>query len=161
MYHICRGAARQRPRCHRPCPGLVVVVILTRPGLSPVAMPATQPRNRSTRLCLLSGGRLASLSLASWDYDTCIGEASVKLLLLFGAAIALVVLGARGTYKAVWNSFFPNEPITTTPVSTLPSLAGVAPSTSNTTGGQPGQTATNPVQVGQQAGTATKNWIGS
>jgi hypothetical protein len=89
----------------------------------------------------------------------------VERLGLLAAAIVLVILGARGTYKAVWNSFFPNEPITTTPVSTLPSLSGVAssvaPSTSNSTGGQPGQTATNPVQVGQQAASASKSWISS
>lgn len=40
-----------------------------------------------------------------------------KLLVLL-AAIAMIVLGARGTYKAVWNQFFPNEQIVTTPVST-------------------------------------------
>lgn len=39
------------------------------------------------------------------------------LFLLFGA-IALIILGARGTYKAVWNQYFPNEPIVTTPINT-------------------------------------------
>ena len=40
-----------------------------------------------------------------------------KLFVLLGA-IALVILGARGTYKSVWNQFFPNAQIVTTPTST-------------------------------------------
>ncbi len=82
-----------------------------------------------------------------------------KAILLL-AAIVLVILGARGTYKAVWNQFFPNEQIVTTPVSTVGVLsAASAPSLTNTTGSQPGQTATNPVQVGQQAGANTRSAI--
>lgn len=86
-----------------------------------------------------------------------------KLLILL-AAIMLVVLGARGTYKAVWNSFFPNEQIVTTPVSTQGALSvnqPGAPAQNTSQGGQPGQTATNPNQVGQQAGTATRNQLGN
>lgn len=47
-----------------------------------------------------------------------------KLLVLL-AAITLIVLGARGTYKALWNQFFPNEPIVTTPVNTQPGISQV------------------------------------
>ena len=44
----------------------------------------------------------------------------MKSLLLLLVAIALVILGARGTYKAVWNQYFPNEPIVTTPTTATP-----------------------------------------
>lgn len=79
-----------------------------------------------------------------------------KIVLLL-VAVALVVLGARGTYKAVWNQFFPNEPIVTTPVSTLPSFLGGSTTGGNSSGGGP----STPVQAGAQAATATKNFIGS
>lgn len=77
-----------------------------------------------------------------------------KLFVLL-AAIALVILGARGTYKSVWNQFFPNEQIVTTPTSTTGS-SGSSGSAYNPKGGQPGQTPTTPVQVGQQGANATK-----
>ncbi len=44
----------------------------------------------------------------------------MEKLLVFVSAIALIILGARGTYKAVWNQFFPNEQIVTTPVTATP-----------------------------------------
>lgn len=65
-----------------------------------------------------------------------------KLLVLL-AAITLIVLGARGTYAAVWNQFFPNEQIVTTPVNTqanatTPSSTGpyVVPAQPNSTANQ-------------------------
>lgn len=54
----------------------------------------------------------------------------MKTLLLLLAAIALVILGARGTYKAVWNQYFPNEPIVTTPTSTTTSPTATTPNSS-------------------------------
>lgn len=77
----------------------------------------------------------------------------MKLVLLLLGAIALIILGARGTYKAVWNQFFPNEPIVTTPVSTV----GVT----GTPQQQQQGVATNPNEVGQQAAKTTQNWINS
>lgn len=65
-----------------------------------------------------------------------------KLLVLL-AAIALIILGARGTYAAVWNQFFPNEQIATTPVNTQPNAttpnsngAYVVPAQPNSTANQ-------------------------
>lgn len=55
----------------------------------------------------------------------------MEKLIVFFAAIILVIMGARGSYKAIWNAFFPNEQIVTTPVNTQ--LVGSAPG-----GGQPG-----------------------
>lgn len=75
----------------------------------------------------------------------------MKLVLLLLGAIALIILGARGTYKAVWNQFFPNEPIVTTPVSTV----GVV----GTPQQQQQGVATNPNEAGQQAAKATQQII--
>ena len=80
----------------------------------------------------------------------------MKLLLLLLSAIALIVLGARGTYKAVWNQFFPNEPIVTTPVSTVGNFGATATPQQQQQG-----TATNPNELGQNAAKATQNWISS
>ena len=88
----------------------------------------------------------------------------MKLLFVFLGAIGIIILGARGTYKSVWNQFFPNEQITTTPTSTAGqtgSSASSGGSSYNPTGGQPGQTPTTPVQVGQQAANNTKKAISS
>jgi hypothetical protein len=92
-----------------------------------------------------------------------------KLIVLL-IALALVVLGARGTYKAVWNQFFPNEPIVTTPVSTGNSFlttvpgqnvpgSGVPKGASSSQNQSPAGYATNPNEVGQQAAKATQGWI--
>lgn len=91
----------------------------------------------------------------------------MEKLAVFLAAIFLVVIGARGTYKAIWNSFFPNEPIVTTPVSTLPGQSALTtvPGTNVPKGASRSQNqspngyATNPNEVGQQAAKATQQWI--
>jgi len=63
-----------------------------------------------------------------------------KLIVLL-IALAMIILGARGTYKAVWNQFFPNEQITTTPASTQgPSITLAPPGTvGNQTSSMPTQ----------------------
>lgn len=88
-----------------------------------------------------------------------------KLLVLL-AAIGLVVLGARGTYKAVWNSFFPNEQIVTNPVNTqainaLNTVPGsnVPSGASQQQNQSPSGYATNPQEVGQQAAKATQKFV--
>lgn len=86
----------------------------------------------------------------------------MRLLFVFLGAIAIIILGARGTYKSVWNQFFPNEQITTTPTSTTTGNSAASGGSSyNPSGGQPGQTPTTPVQVGQQGANATKQAIKS
>jgi hypothetical protein len=78
-----------------------------------------------------------------------------KLIVLL-VAIALIILGARGTYKALWNSFFPNEPIVTTPVSTGANVPKGAAQQQNQS---PSGYATNPNELEQQAAKATQKWI--
>lgn len=79
-----------------------------------------------------------------------------KILLLL-AAIALIILGARGTYKAVWNQFFPNEQIVTTPVNTA--TVGSSLGVTGTPQQQQQGTATNPNELGQNAAKATQQII--
>lgn len=93
----------------------------------------------------------------------------MEKLIIFLAAFMLIILGARGTYKAVWNQFFPGEPIVTTPVSTLGTLgtvpgqnvpgSGVPKGASSSQNQAPSGYATNPNEVGQQAAQATQQWI--
>lgn len=88
----------------------------------------------------------------------------MKLVLLLLGAIALIILGARGTYKAVWNQFFPNEPIVTTPVSTAAMVnqvpgSNVPPGAAQQQNQSPSGYSTNPQEVGQNAAKATQNWI--
>lgn len=77
----------------------------------------------------------------------------MEQLIVLLVAISLVILGARGTYKALWNSFFPNEPIVTTPVSTTPNATTPSSSGPYIVPAQPNTTA-NP---SSQAPTVTPN----
>ena len=92
----------------------------------------------------------------------------MKSLLLLLVAIALVILGARGTYKAVWNQYFPNEPIVTTPTTTganatTPNSSGayVVPAQPNSTANSSGQAPkVTPNQTVTGSGNAATNTTG-
>lgn len=90
-----------------------------------------------------------------------------KILLLL-AAIALIILGARGTYAAVWNQYFPNEQIVTTPVNTTPNAttpgqgAYVVPAQPNSTANQSSQPpVVRPNQTVTGSGNAATNTTGA